>query len=191
MTPWFGFVLLSILAVTAVGVVVLRHLFAVVMLGGVFSLVTAGLFVVLDAPDVAFTEAAVGAGITTVLLLGALTLTTRHEKFAADGIAVPFTVCVITGLALIYGTLDLPRFGDPDAPIHHYLAPEFLVGREPEIDIPNIVTAVLASYRGFDTLGEVVVVFTAGIGVVLLIGQHGVGRRSRKEEAEDEEPPSP
>ncbi|HUE45789.1 MAG TPA: hydrogenase subunit MbhD domain-containing protein, partial [Aestuariivirgaceae bacterium] len=63
MSPWLDFVLFSILAVTAVGVVVLRHLFAVVMLGGVFSLVTAGLFVVLDAPDVAFTEAAVGAGV--------------------------------------------------------------------------------------------------------------------------------
>jgi len=191
MSPWLDFVLFSILAATAVGVVMLRHLFAVVMLGGVFSLVTAGLFVVLDAPDVAFTEAAVGAGITTVLLLGALTLTTRREKPATSGIAIPLTVCVITGLALIYGTLDLPHFGTPDAPIHLHLAPEFLVVREPEIDIPNIVTAVLASYRGFDTMGEVVVVFTAGIGVILLIGQHGVGRRSRKEEAEDEESPSP
>jgi multicomponent Na+:H+ antiporter subunit B len=100
-------------------------------------------------------------------------------------------------MVLIYGTLDLPHFGAPDAPIHVYLAPEFLVGREPEIDIPNIVTAVLASYRGFDTMGEVVVVFTAGIGVILLIGQHGVGRRSREEEAadgdgdEDEETRSP
>ena len=74
----------------------------------------------------------------------------------------------------------------PDAPIHLYLAPEFLVFREPEIDIPNIVTAVLASYRGFDTLGEVIVVFTAGIGVLLLIGQHGVGRRTPDEEDEDD-----
>jgi multicomponent Na+:H+ antiporter subunit B len=118
MSPWLDFVLFSILAVTAVGVVVLRHLFAVVMLGGVFSLVTAGLFVVLDAPDVAFTEAAVGAGVVTVLLLGAIALTTRREKPATSSVAVPLTVCIITGLVLIYGTLDLPRFGAPDAPIH-------------------------------------------------------------------------
>ena len=187
MSPWLDFVLFSILAVTAVGVVVLRHLFAVVMLGGVFSLVTAGLFVVLDAPDVAFTEAAVGAGIVTVLLLGAITLTTRHEKPGTGGVAVPLTVSIITGLVLIYGTLDLPHFGSPDAPIHLYLAPEFLVIREPEIDIPNIVTAVLASYRGFDTLGEVIVVFTAGIGVLLLIGQHGVGRRTPDEDEDDKD----
>jgi len=187
MSPWLDFVLFSILAATAVGVVVLRHLFAVVMLGGVFSLVTAGLFVVMDAPDVAFTEAAVGAGVVTVLMLGALTLTTRREKAGTGGVAIPLLVSIVTGLVLIYGTLDLPHFGAPDAPIHLYLAPEFLVVREPEIDIPNIVTAILASYRGFDTMGEVIVVFTAGIGVLLLIGQRGVGRRSRKEADEDED----
>ncbi|HSM19684.1 MAG TPA: DUF4040 domain-containing protein [Hyphomicrobiales bacterium] len=187
MSPWIDFVLFSILAATAVGVVILRHLFAVVMLGGVFSLVTAGLFVVMDAPDVAFTEAAVGAGLTTVLMLGALTLTTRRERQGSSGVAIPLVVSIVTGLVLIYGTLDLPHFGAPDAPIHLYLAPEFLVGREPEIDIPNIVTAILASYRGFDTMGEVIVVFTAGIGVLLLIGQHGVGRRSREEKDEDED----
>jgi multicomponent Na+:H+ antiporter subunit B len=100
-------------------------------------------------------------------------------------------VSIITGLVLIYGTLDLPHFGSPDAPVHLHVAPDYLVVRAPEIDIPNIVTAVLASYRGFDTLGEVVVVFAAGIGVLLLIGQHGVGRRSREEDEEDEDSPSP
>lgn len=187
MSPWLDFAMLSILAATAVGVVVLRHLFAVVMLGGVFSMVTAGLFVVMDAPDVAFTEAAVGAGLTTVLLLGALTLTTRRETAPTSGVAIPLAVSVLTGIALIYGTLDLPRFGSADAPIHLHVAPDYLVARAPEIDVPNIVTAVLASYRGFDTLGEVVVVFTAGIGVLLLIGQHHVGRRDRQEDRDDEE----
>jgi multicomponent Na+:H+ antiporter subunit B len=187
MSPWLDFVLFSILAATAVGVVFLRHLFAVVMLGGVFSLVTAGLFVVMDAPDVAFTEAAVGAGLVTVLMLGAITLTTRRERPARGGAAIPLAVCIITGLMLIYGTLDLPHFGSPDAPIHLHVAPDYLVVRAPEIDIPNIVTAVLASYRGFDTLGEVIVVFTAGIGVMLLIGQRHVGRVSRRKPEEEDD----
>ena len=188
MSPWLDFVMLSILAATALGVVLLRHLFAVVMLGGVFSLVTAALFVVMDAPDVAFTEAAVGAGVTTVLLLGALTLTTRHEKpGTGGGVAIPLAVSVITGLVLIYGTLDLPHFGAPDAPIHLHVAPDYLVARAPEIAMPNIVTAVLASYRGFDTLGEVVVVFTAGIGVLLLIGRHHMGRRDPREDRDDDD----
>ncbi len=56
-------VLLLFLAVTAIAVVRLRSLFAVVMLFGIYSLLSASIFVVLDAVDVAFTEAAVGAGI--------------------------------------------------------------------------------------------------------------------------------
>ena len=191
MSLWLEFILFSILAATAVGIVFLRHLFAVAILGGVFSLVTAGLFVALDAPDVAFTEAAVGAGLTTVLMLGTLTLTTRREKIASGGVAIPLAVSILTGLMLIYGTLDLPHFGSPDAPIHRHVAPEYLAGRAAEVDVPNIVTAVLASYRGFDTLGEVVVVFTAGIGVLLLIARHHVGRRDPLEDREDEESPSP
>ncbi|MDA2912191.1 DUF4040 domain-containing protein, partial [Nitrospiraceae bacterium AH_259_D15_M11_P09] len=70
--------LLGFLAVTAFGILRLRNLFAVAMLAGIYSLLSAGLFVVLDAVDVAFTEAAVGAGITTILMLGTLALTTRE-----------------------------------------------------------------------------------------------------------------
>jgi hypothetical protein len=38
-----------------------------------------------------------------------------------------------------------------------------------EIGVENVVTSVLASYRGFDTLGETTVVFTAAIGVMILL----------------------
>ena len=51
-----------------------------------------------------------------------------------------------------------------------------------EIGIPNIVTAVLASYRGFDTLGETAVIFTAGVGVMALL----LGRRKRQDEVQPE-----
>ena len=73
-------VLLGFLAVTALAAVRLRDLFAVVMLFGIYSLLAAGLFVVMDAVDVAFTEAAVGAGISTALFLGAMVLTSRTAK---------------------------------------------------------------------------------------------------------------
>ncbi len=66
--------LLSFLAVVAIGILRLRNLFAVVMLSGIYSLLSAGLFVALDAVDVAFTEAAVGGGIATLLMLGTLAL---------------------------------------------------------------------------------------------------------------------
>ena len=158
------------LGLTAFAILRLRALFAVVMLSSVYSLVSAALLVHLDAVDVAFTEAAVGAGISTVLMLATLALTTRYEKEPTHTSLLPLVVVFLTGIALVYGTLDMPRFGDPAAPIHHHVAPKYINDTASEIGMPNIVTAILASYRGFDTLGEVTVIFTAGIGVLLLIG---------------------
>ncbi len=168
------------MAVTALALVWLRNLFAVVMLAGVFSLVAAVLYVQLDAVDVAFTEAAVGAGITTVLLLGTLALTTSEEKAAPRKTLAPFLLVVATGAVLIYGTLDMPRYGDPNAPIHHHVAPYYLERTGPDTGLPNVVTAVLASYRGYDTLGEVTVIFTAAVGVLILIGRSRRPKKKRK-----------
>lgn len=163
-------------------IVRLRHLFSVVMLTGAFSLLSAGLFVVLDAVDVAFTEAAVGAGITTVLFLGTLALTTRTEKPPVHRPLLPLIIVFLTGGALIYGVMDLPGFGDPAAPAHTHVMPEYIAGAQTQIGLPNVVTAVLASYRGFDTLGEVGVVFTAGVGVLLLLNG-GLPRAGRMPQA--------
>lgn len=161
----------------------LRNLFAVVMLSGVFSLLSAGLFVAMDAVDVAFTEAAVGAGISTVLMLGTLALTRQEEKPAQHSRALPLLVVFVTGAALLYGTADLPPFGSADTPVQQHVAPEYIERTPTEIDIPNIVTAVLASYRGYDTLGEVVVIFTAGIAVIVLL--HSSTRRRREKDGEE------
>ena len=136
------------------------------------------LFIVMDAVDVAFTEAAVGAGISTVLMLSTIALTARSETPTRTDSWAPLAVVVLTGSVLIYGTLDMPNFGDPTAPVISGVAAGYVARTPAEIDVPNIVTAVLASYRSFDTFGEVVVVFTAGFGVVLLLS--GLGRRRRR-----------
>ncbi len=163
--------LLSFLAVMAIGILRLRNLFAAAMLSGIYSLLSAGLFVVMDAVDVAFTEAAVGGGIATMLMLGTLALTTDTEKRPEGGLRVlPLLVVLATGALLIYGTLDMPGYGDPQAPIHHHVAPRYLQEAHPATSVPNVVTAVLASYRGYDTMGELAVIFTAGVGAILLLG---------------------
>ncbi len=161
--------LLVFLAVVGIAIIRLPNLFAVVMLSGIYSLLMASVFVLLDAVDVAFTEAAVGAGISTVLMRGTLALTHTRERIPVRSSIVPFLIVAVTGAVLIYGTADLPAFGDPNAPANLHVAPRYLTESGVEIGIPNVVTSVLASYRGYDTLGEVTVVFTAGIGVMLLL----------------------
>ncbi|REJ73059.1 MAG: DUF4040 domain-containing protein [Acidobacteria bacterium] len=166
--------LLALLGLTAVVILRTRELFPAALLTGVFSLINAGLFTLMDGVDVAFTEAAVGAGISTVLFLGALSMMDRSERQRPPRWRALLAV-VLTGAALIYGTFDMPSYGDPQAPVHRHIAPQYLAGAE-AVHIPNVVTVVLASYRGYDTLGETVVVLTAGVGVVILLG----GRRRRR-----------
>ena len=159
----------------------MRSLFAAVMLTGIYSFLGASWMLILDAPDVAFTEAAVGAGIATILMLGTLALTGRRAKPPAHAPWLPLGVVLLTGAALVYGTLDMPRFGDPTAPIHRYPSPSYIERNAEDIHVPNVVTAVLASYRGYDTLGETTVIFTAGIGVLLLL--RGRTRRRKEDES--------
>lgn len=176
--------LLSFLAITAFAIIRMRNLFVIIMLFSIFSLHSAGLFVVMDAADVAFTEAAVGAGISTVLMLATLALTKdRVEKRNVKHGVIPKLVVLVTTVALIYGTYDIPEFGDPHSPAQEHIKPYYIERGIEETGVPNIVTAVLASYRGYDTLGEVIVIFTAGIGVVLLIGNRLLARKEDENEA--------
>jgi multicomponent Na+:H+ antiporter subunit B len=175
-------VLLGFLAIIAVAVIRLRDLFAVVMLFGIYSLVSAALLVALDAPDVAFTEAVVGAGMSTVLMLATLALTSRHQRKPAHRPWLPLAVVLVTGGFLIYGTLDIPPFGDAGNPVHSHVAPRYLEESGDEIGIPNVVTSVLASYRGYDTLGETAVIFTAGCGVLVLLSGARRFRRKRDDD---------
>ena len=166
-------VLLTFLIVCTVGIIYLRDLLAAVILLGIYSLTAAGIFIVMDAVDVAFTEAAVGAGISTILLLGCLSHTTHIQKPQSHNNFWAIIMVSLTGLLLVYGTLDMPRYGDPLSPAqtHPDLAQRFIHESAGEVGMPNVVTSVLASYRGYDTLGEVVVVFSAGIAVLALLGR--------------------
>ena len=147
----------------------MKDLFAVAMLAGIYGLLSAGFFVAMDAVDVAFTEASVGAGISTLLMFVVITMTGRYEDPVRHKPLLALVVVVITGGLLIYGTLDMPYFGASDAPIHQHVAPRYINDSMQEVGVINLVTSVLASYRAFDTFGEVVVIFTAGIGVMALL----------------------
>ena len=76
---------------------------------------------------------------------------------------------VLLAAALIYGTLDMPKWGDPHSPAASHVSPYFLEHSIEHTATPNVVTSVLADYRGYDTLGETTVIFTAGMACILLL----------------------
>lgn len=170
------------MALTGLAVARLHNLYAVVMLAGIYSLLAATVLLVLDGVDVALTEAAVGAGVSTLLALGTLAVTRGREKPPARPKLLPLLVVAVTGGVLIYASLDMAHFGDPNAPVQTHVGPAYIAEAPETTGMPNVVTSVLASYRGIDTLGEVVVIFAAGVGVILLLGSW---RRRSDEEGED------
>ncbi|MBN2255561.1 MAG: hypothetical protein JW736_07630 [Deltaproteobacteria bacterium] len=80
-----------------------------------------------------------------------------------------FIVTVITGALLIYGTIDMPNYGDPNSPANRHVSPRYITDTEIDTATPNMVTSILADYRGYDTLGETTVIFTAGMSCILIL----------------------
>ena len=169
--------LLTIIIVLAFAILLVRNLFSAIVISGVFSMCMACLFVLLAAPDVAFTEAAVGAGFSTILMLAAMGVLHQEERLKPGFKTFAFLMIFASGGIMFYGTLDLAPHGSKQAAPHLHVAPYYLERSIEDTSVPNVVTSVLASYRGFDTLGEVFVIFTAGIAVLALIGS---ARRSKR-----------
>src|SRR5690625_2329472 len=114
-------------------IVRLRNLFASAMLFSIYSLLCAGLFTVLDAGDVALTEASVGAGISTVLMLAVLAVARRYEKPVSKNNLAAVIVVVVTGAALAWATWVMHPFGMPDNPLHNHISSPYLANTEPDL----------------------------------------------------------
>jgi len=150
----------------ALGAALLKDTMAAVIAFAAYSLGISIIWLVLQAPDVGLTEAAVGAGIMTILFLLALANTVTPDADRLFERVRWRTVAFVGAFVLVMGATvpSLPAIGDPTAPVvggevtQYYLANAYK-----ETQVKNAVTAVLAAYRGFDTLGEAVVVFSAGV----------------------------
>lgn len=162
------FLLLVALAVLALRV---RDLMAAVAILSAFSLIVALMFAGMVAVDVAFVEAVLGAGLTGILFIVLIRATGQRaeevERTRPRWVLLPL-IGAFAAL-MLYASVDLPDRGDPDAPAHLRVAPDYLERSVPEARTPNVVTAILADFRSLDTLGEVVVIVTAGLAVVLVV----------------------
>jgi multicomponent Na+:H+ antiporter subunit B len=161
--------LVTLMMGIAISLLKTRSVIFTVILTSAYSLVAALMFITLDAVDVAFTEASVGAGISTILFLSAMAYLPKEEEQNLNSQFFPAISCIVLGAILIWCSYDLPEIGLATAPIHLHIVPDYILGSKNDIGIPNIVTSILASYRGYDTFGETVVVFTAGIAVLALL----------------------
>lgn len=160
--------LLLLLLITTFFIVFSNHLVVSAVLMCAFSSLIALIYLIMNAPDVAITEASVGAGLSTVFTFAALSSIKNHKvNLSHDYITLFFMLFLV--VCLSHFMIQLPDFGDYNAPIHLHVAPYYVENTEKVAGIPNIVTAVLASFRGYDTFGETVVVFTAALCITLIL----------------------
>ena len=162
-------VLVVILAFVALWI---RDLISAVIVFGAYSFLMCLIWAGMGAVDVAFTEAAVGAGVSTVLFIAILFNTTRRIKFNPMDISTKIfagIICSIVGWLLYLGVSDLPGWGDPYSPVNRVVSSYYVENAYKDTKVPNLVTAVLADYRGFDTMFETCVVFIAVLGIFTLL----------------------
>ena len=167
----FEIPLLILLLVTAAGAILVKDLISAVLLLGSYSFFLALVWAWLGAVDVAFVEAVVGAGLGTVLFL--LTLFGTAPKDTRLRRPPPSLATLIVfpllGILLLFTASDLPEFGDPNSPASVHISPTYLEQSYQDTHTLNVVTSVLMDYRSLDTMGETVVIFTAGIACALLL----------------------
>ena len=159
---------------TAIATAMFRDVLSAIVVFGAYSLGMAILYTLLLAPDVAMTEAAIGAGVTTILLLLTIARTSRpsadrtfeHVNIPALAVVGAFLVVAVVGILP-----EMYSVGDPEAPVwsNPDVTQYYLQHTYEDTGVQNAVTAVLAAYRGFDTFGEAVVVFAAGVAVLLVL----------------------
>ncbi|ELZ00817.1 DUF4040 domain-containing protein [Natrialba asiatica] len=173
-----AYTLAIFILLTAIATALFRDVLSTIVVFGAYSLGMAILYTFLLAPDVAMTEAAISAGVTTILLLLTIARTTRPSTDRIfERVNVP-AVVVVGAFVMVLGTLVLPEMyavGDQTAPIWGWPALDispsvyYIENTVADTHAHNAVSAVLASYRGFDTFGEAVVIFAAAIAVLIVL----------------------
>jgi multicomponent Na+:H+ antiporter subunit B len=164
--------LLAFVLACALATALLRDVLAAIIAFGAYSLGIAVIWVFLQAPDVGLTEAAVGAGVMTVLFLLTIAKTVRPtddrtlERVDVRALGVTVVLVAVLSTTLV----ALPPAGAADSAVAtDDVTRYYLDNAYAETEVKNAVTAVLAAYRGFDTLGEAVVVYAAGVGSLLVL----------------------
>jgi multicomponent Na+:H+ antiporter subunit B len=139
-----------------------NNIITVTLLSGAFSLFTVIMYNLLDAPDVAMTEAVVSV-LSSVFAICTIKKIYKNNYIFQDSFKPSiFILAMICGCILVYASLDLPSFGNPN--FNHY----YLENTASDIGIPSTVTAILASYRGYDTLLETLVILVGGLSILLI-----------------------
>lgn len=188
------------MVLTCIRLILSKSLLGSVLMMSVFSLLIGLCYLFMDAPDVAMTETALGACLSTCVLLNLIRIVGEEvgetvgktageesgnrvgeevsetvgktvEKVKRIRIFMSSVLCLLFLGVLAWAGSELPEFGLPNSPLQMHVSDYYVKNTQHDVGIPSIVAAILASYRGFDTLGETTVILVAGLGVILILNR--------------------
>ena len=169
---------LFLLSLCSVSVIWIKDSLSLLLISSLVSLFCALSYVVLDAVDVAFTEVVVGGGISGAIFIVIIYLTKSYEFNKTDNTRYQFSrsvnflylflFLILGGIFLDFLTL-IPSFGNINNPSNNDIYQIYMKQSYETFKVPNAVTMVLGSFRGYDTLGETTVILIAGLGVYLIL----------------------
>jgi multicomponent Na+:H+ antiporter subunit B len=161
-----------ILLITCFWLIRSRNLVESIIIMSVFSLFISICYLCMDAPDVAMTETALGACLSTCVLLNIGRITGEEVgKLKKLNTVFAISLCFIFIAVLSWASLDLPAFGTENSSVQTHLTKYYIESTKTDIAIPSFVAAILASYRGYDTLGETTVILIAGLAVLVIVSR--------------------
>ena len=163
----------------AVAIVHSTSLLSAVILTTAMSILCALLYAIMAAPDVALTEASIGACVTTCFLLATLKYVNKDtDKLNIDYLSMG--ICIALFIAIIFHSLGLHEYGYVDSLTNGGAVAYYKENFGKDTGLLSIVNSILASYRGFDTFGETLVIFVAGVSLLLILGKKNQEKKNEK-----------
>ena len=181
--PYIDIILLSLILFLAIMLIFAVNYMKSIIIVALISVLAATTYLVMLAPDVALTEAAVGACASTcIALIGIRYL--KAEKYpllpTKKQLLFGGSLCFLLLSVICYYSSALHEYGDPSAIIKDSVSHRYISNIEKDIGIKSLVTAILASYRGMDTFCETLVIFTAGMSVIFIFGYSILDKEKNK-----------
>lgn len=157
-----NYLTISLTLLSIIALISSNNLMKIILLNSAFSMFTVIMYLILDAPDVAITEACVSI-LTSIFSIFAIHKIYKYDYMIQDKFnPFIFVIIMFCTILLIIASSSLPEFGQ--AKFNTY----YLKNSSSEIGIPAVVTSILASYRGYDTLMETLVIMLGAISILLI-----------------------
>ena len=168
------YLLLILMILGAIIALEARNLLSAIISLGIVGFGLTLIFLVLQAPDLAVVQIVVET-LSLIILIAAILKTTREDTTEEWGAKKAFLYLgglafLVIFLISVKGVLNsLPQFGEP---LMRMAGPYLKLGLE-KTGATNLVAAVILDFRGYDTLGEAAVLFTAVMGVIAVLRHQG------------------